>query len=124
MLRAKFEFFNKDIENPERKQLVKEPQARAPDTPNDGSIRATVGKVRGEGDRRFAVAYLEPGTTHPRIQSGESITFSLTDWRGDVDPRKGQVVMLESVQRFAHGWRALCARPISLEPQATRREQS
>lgn len=101
---------------------MKQPQATR--LSGDTAIRAIVGLVRGEGDRRFAVTYLDPGTVHPEIGKGESITFSLTDWKGDTEPRKEQVVLLEGVQLFAKGWRAVSARPIglSLQPQATRKE--
>ncbi len=90
---------------------------------SSGVIRAVVGKVRGEGQHRFAIAYLEKGATHPTISQRESITFSLTDWQGEREPRKEQVVLLEGVQLFARGWRAIVARPITLESQATRKEQ-
>lgn len=89
----------------------------------DGAIRAVVGKVRGEGQNRFAVTYLDRDTTHPGISQGESITFSLADWHGDSEPRKEQVVELLGVQLFVKGWRATSARPITLQPQATRKEQ-
>lgn len=89
----------------------------------NGAIRAVIGKVRDSGEQRFAIAYLEKGATLPGIGEGESITFSLSDWQGEQEPRKEQVVLLEGVQLFAKGWRAISARPIILEPQATRKEQ-
>jgi len=99
---------------------------RKPEAAHDGrgAIRAIVGKVRGDGKFRFVIAYLEKGVTLPGIGEGESITFSLSDWQGDQEPRKEQVVLLEGVQLFQKGWRATLARPIVLEPQATREEQS
>lgn len=99
---------------------MKEPQA-VPD--GDTTIRAIVGKVRDAGEQRFVVAYLEKGVTLPGIANGESITFSLCDWQGAQEPRKEQVVLLQGVQLFQKGWRATSARPIVLEPQATRKEQ-
>lgn len=89
------------------------------------SIRAFVGKVRGEGDARFVVTYLEPNSPHSvGILRGESITFSLRDWKGDGEPRKDQIVILEEVQPFRKGWRALSARPASNlhQPLATSKE--
>ncbi len=86
---------------------------------DNGFIKAVVGKVRDNGKGVFAVAYLQNGETHPNISAGESITFSLDDWGGRLQPRVGQVVLLGDVQCFAKGWRALSARPVTLEPQAT-----
>ena len=92
---------------------------------NDGNtIRAIVGKVRGDGKFRFAIVYLEKGVILPGIKEGESITFSLSDWQGEIEPQKEQVVLLDDVRLFMRGWRAHSARPITLEPQATRKGNS
>lgn len=84
------------------------------------AIRAVVGNILEQGKFRFAVAYLERGVTLPEIERGEDITFSLSDWQGKYEPQKGQVVLLEHIELFKKGWRARCARPITLQTQDTR----
>ncbi|MBI4132246.1 MAG: hypothetical protein HY474_01295 [Candidatus Sungbacteria bacterium] len=77
-----------------------------------GEIEAVVSAVYRETGQRFAVSF--PRRPYPGIREGASITFSLNDWYGGEDPRKGQVVRLRRVQQFAKGWRALEARPVTL----------
>lgn len=84
-------------------------------------IEAIVGSVLGSGSRRFAVTY--PRAAQSGVTENTSITFSLADWNGIGEPRKGQVVILEEVQRFARGWRALRARPIPLGQQPASRKE-
>lgn len=74
-------------------------------------IEAIVGSVLGNGNNRFAVTHTAAATPLPR---GTNVTFSLTVWEGGSEPRKGQVVMLGGIERFAKGWRASRARPITL----------
>jgi hypothetical protein len=59
----------------------------------------------------FAITY--PRVTTPGIEDGDSITFSLCAWSGEVPPAPGQIVLLEFVTRFEKGWRAGKASPIS-----------
>jgi hypothetical protein len=95
-------------------------QPQAASNANNMPIRAIIGKVRGDGEQRFAIAYLQKGVTVPGIKEGESITFSLKCWQGQSEPTKEQVVLLEGIELFRQGWRAQCARPIvpSHKPQA------
>jgi len=78
-------------------------------------IRATVGKIRGEGTNRFIVTYPQQELTDPPIKTDETITFSLANWKGTNEPQKGQVVVLFDVQLFAKGWRAMSAESIMLD---------
>lgn len=99
--------------------MITQPESRAPDPLE---VEAIVGSVLGTGGSRFAVAY--PRTAQSGLPLNTSITFPLTDWGGTAEPRKGQVVVLESIQKFARGWRALRAQPIPLSQQsASRKEQ-
>jgi hypothetical protein len=75
-------------------------------------IRAVVGDVCGRGKNRYVVAYPEEGGI--LLPEGATITFSLSDWEGKHEPLNGQVVLLQDVQQFKKGWRARCAKPISL----------
>jgi hypothetical protein len=83
-----------------------------------GDIRAMVGIIRGDGAARFAVTY-------PQDAKGQQkdITFSLSDWDGDHEPRKGQMVVLSEIQLFAKGWRALKARPILFDQEQSQQEE-
>ena len=84
------------------------------------TLQATVGTVRGDAGNRFAVAYL--AQDHPVISRDESITFSISDWKDTTEPRKGQVVVLDGVKKFARGWRATIAYPIGAEEQEAERK--
>lgn len=55
-------------------------------------------------DKGYAVTY--PIEEMPPVNTGTPITFSLSDWKEDSPPQKGQVVILEKVQLFVRGWRA------------------
>ncbi len=74
-------------------------------------------------DRRdpFVVTYLERGTNHPDIGEEQTVTFSLVDWQGELEPRKDQVVILGDVHEFRNGWRALTARPVTLKNTENRK---
>lgn len=73
-------------------------------------IRGIIGKIRGEGQDRFAITYVDGESPLPR---GTNVTFSFPDWEGVITPIKGQVVLLYEVQLFAKGWRARRACPIT-----------
>lgn len=77
------------------------------------SVRGVVTAVH-VGEEGFASTSLHDAVDN--IPKGTHITFSLRDWRdGGNLPRKGQVVSLEKITLFEKGWRALCARPISID---------
>ncbi len=71
-------------------------------------LEAVVGKVRGEGENKFAVTYPCAPVPLP-FKQGETITFSLSDWTGNMEPRTGQRVILSELHPFLRGWRALKA---------------
>lgn len=89
--------------------------------PHEPEYRAIVGAVRGIGDRRYAVSYLEENVG--TVFKDTDVTFSLDVWEGDDDPQQGQVVLLARVERFVHGWRAGRARPITLQEAVKEKEQ-
>lgn len=84
-------------------------------------VEAVVSAVKGEGNDRFAVAY--PTHDSSLISAGTTITFSLSEWEGGHEPRRGQVVILTEVEKFAKGWRARRARPIRLTGDLIRKEK-
>src|SRR5258708_162064 len=76
-------------------------------------IEATVAKIHGEGRSRFFIAY--PTHNHQYgVTKDTPITCSLSNWSGEFDPLKSQMVMLKEIQLFVRGWRARFARPIQL----------
>lgn len=78
----------------------------------ESELEAIVEKVVTKGQRSYVVTFL--AYDHPRIGLKETITFSINDWQGELEPRKSQKVLLSSIQAFENGWRALSARPIEL----------
>ena len=76
------------------------------------SITAIVSAVYGghKDGGAFVVTLPQRNTPLPFSQK-TSITFSLTDWQGDHQPRRGEMVILSVLQKFAKGWRALQAQP-------------
>ena len=76
------------------------------------AIEAVVSDVLGKGKKRFAVA--RPRTQHPGMKEGDTITFSMTAWKGNHVPVHGQVVMLHDIEQFERGWRARKAEPVRL----------
>ncbi|MFA6494878.1 MAG: hypothetical protein WC246_00730 [Candidatus Paceibacterota bacterium] len=79
---------------------------------NQGAVRGVVASVHREASGGFAAVLLL--ASMGEIPKGERITFSFSDWRGNILPRKGQVVQLESLTLFEKGWRALAAIPIQV----------
>lgn len=77
------------------------------ETPALQIIRARVGKVREDG---IIVTY--PIRTMGELNVTTDITFHLSVWGGNNQPRPGQIVELEGVALFMKGWRANSARPI------------
>ena len=76
-------------------------------------LEATVTAVKGSGSRRYAVTRVHPEEL--------SVTFSLSDWKGDREPAPGQRVFLRGVQLFVKGFRAASAEPILLQPATSNR---
>lgn len=75
-------------------------------------LHAVVGSIEQGRRGLYVVAY-------PRHYDGTdlteetSITFPLKKWTGDENPRKGQMVRLDTVQLFERGWRASRGHPIT-----------
>ena len=80
------------------------------DEQREDEIEASVMDICGEGKNRFAVTY--PTRPANGFLTTTSITLSFSEWRGDMEPLKGQIVLLSNIQRFVKGWRARVARPI------------
>lgn len=74
-------------------------------------VEVTIGEIFGEGGQQYAVTYT---TGNGNLPKGTPITFSTKYWRGKIELQKGQVVRLRDIQRFAKGWRAFEAQPVSL----------
>jgi len=74
-------------------------------------LDSVVGGVLGKGSARYVSTYLNED--FPPLERGENITFSLTDWKGDEEPRKGEIVRLTKLRLFVKGWRSLEAFPVS-----------
>ena len=72
-------------------------------------VEAVVSDIKGPKSNRFAVTYPSDSALLPQ---GATITFSLSEWKGGGLPKKGQVVILTEVEKFAKGWRAQGARPV------------
>jgi hypothetical protein len=76
------------------------------------TVTAVVGDILKGGRRPYVVTY-------PRNFSGDglteetSITFPMNKWMGCEPPQVGQMVLLNNVQLFEQGWRAVRARPIT-----------
>ena len=83
-------------------------------------VEAVVSAVKGTEGNRFAVAY--PSRDGQFVPSGTTITFSLSEWEGEREPRRGQVVLLGDVEKFAKGWRARRARPVQLDSKKKEEE--
>ncbi len=77
----------------------------------DSLLEATVGEIRSSSNGRYAVTFTKIDGVLPK---GTAVTFSIEYWKGSADVRKGQVVLLGNLQKFAKGWRAFEARPFSL----------
>jgi len=75
-------------------------------------VEAVVSAIKGDGANRFAVAY--PTQDSALKSKRTTITFSLSEWEGGREPRRGQVVFLAEIERFAKGWRARRARPVRM----------
>ena len=75
-------------------------------------VEAVVSAIKGEEGNRFAVAY--PTQDSALISKKTTITFSLSEWKGNREPRRGQIVLLADIEKFAKGWRARRARPIRM----------
>ena len=52
---------------------------------------------------------------HPEISG--SVTFDFESWRSQDRPKPGQVVNLEGIHLFEHGWRASSATPVLVSQQ-------
>ena len=81
----------------------------------EAPIEAQVTDVCGSGSRRYAVTRIcEP--LESEREGRNTVTFSLQVWEGNIEPKSEQIVLLSGVERFARGWRAQKAEPISLRP--------
>jgi len=76
-------------------------------------FQAVVTDLKGTGEKSYVVTRLHttpsPGSL---LDSNSVVTFSLSVWQGDSRPKRGQVVLLDDVEKFARGWRAQSASPI------------
>jgi hypothetical protein len=75
------------------------------------AMKAEILNLCGVGVRRYAVTKLKEKSSIP---SGQTVTFSLKNWSGERDPKRGQQVELSGIEEFNKGWRASSASPIQL----------
>lgn len=80
---------------------------------NPSLKKGRVTNVTLDGPNRFASVMLVSKCIG--VPDGTHITFSLDDWHGRFPPRKNQLVVLEEVDLFDKGWRALWAGPIQMK---------
>lgn len=80
--------------------------------PKNGTVEGSVTAVEGRGARRFAVVSVTDEKLRQELNS--TVTFSLTVWQGKHEPQAGQLVQLHDIEKFAKGWRARSAQPITL----------
>lgn len=82
-------------------------------TPEGLVVRAVVEKVCGTGSRRYAVTRPQDYSAIPNVPKDGTVTFSVSPdiWQGKINPNVGQVVLLQDLQEYSRGWRALKARP-------------
>ena len=89
-------------------------EGRATDRGILASIAAIVTAVP-DGKSPFVVTYPEPESLSEIFTDKTSITFSLSLWKDNVQPELGQVVSLQDLRRFTHGWRAKSIRVVRAE---------
>lgn len=79
---------------------------------NHQVFEGEVTTIHGRGKGRFVSTKLRQESAG--LAKGLHVTFSMRDWKGSEPPRLGQVVLLENLNLFRGGWRALSARPVTL----------
>jgi hypothetical protein len=77
-------------------------------------VEAVVSGVKGRKGNRYAVTFPSDKTL---FEKGATVTFSLSQWKGEGDPQDGQLVKLSQIVRFSKGWRANSARPIAFSKE-------
>lgn len=75
--------------------------------PSCTDIRAWIARV----EEKYVVTY--PLRPCGDLSIDDSITFSLSEWRGKSMPQVGQVVELIDTSLWRQGWRANGARPVT-----------
>lgn len=89
--------------------------------PTHIGIAATVSAVITAvkpGQQPYAVAYPHDDIPSSELTRSTSITFTLLKaWTGDGQPDCGQIVTLDRVEKFARGWRAAIASPVTANQQ-------
>ena len=76
-------------------------------------IEAVVTSVEGRRGREYVVTKLTPSSSRPtNISQGATVTFSMSAWKGDHEPKHGQLVRLGDIEKFSRGWRARLAEPV------------
>lgn len=78
-----------------------------PQDPSCADIRAFVARV----EEKYVVTY--PLRPCGDLTTKDSVTFSLSEWRGEHKPQVGQVVVLFDTSLWRRGWRANGARPVT-----------
>jgi hypothetical protein len=85
------------------------------ESPQAPGIEVVVSEVIGDRELQYAVSYTTKNDVLPK---GTPITFSIRYWESDMLPQKGQVAILQRIQKFAKGWRAFEAKPVLPETRS------
>lgn len=77
------------------------------------ALQAVVTSIEGNGKRKYAVTRLrESPPTDSKLLKSSTVTFSLSEWKGEQEPVNGQLVLLADIVKFVKGWRARSAGPM------------
>lgn len=81
---------------------------------NSTSREAVVTMVIKKNPKKpYVVCKTTDEPIHPsKLPKGEAVTFSLSAYQGDHEPKQGQLVSLGDIEKFSQGWRAQTATPI------------
>ncbi|MFA6459190.1 MAG: hypothetical protein WCV79_02205 [Candidatus Paceibacterota bacterium] len=76
-------------------------------------IEAVVTSVDGRKGREYVTTKLTQSSPRPvSIPMEATVTFSLSEWKSEHQPKTGQLVRLRDIEKFAKGWRARLAEPV------------
>lgn len=78
------------------------------------AVRAVVTSIdRRRKGKEYAITKLAKSSSRPSgLSADETVTFSLSEWKGSHVPVSGQIVELYDMEKFTKGWRARLAKPV------------
>lgn len=75
------------------------------------AIEGVVTSVNGVGRKKYVVTRITT-SSEPKLPVDTTVTFSMSEYEGDHEPKNGQLVHLYDVVKFTKGWRARLVTPI------------